>query len=181
MLGFLKGAGAVGIYAVVIRVTSLIVFALSIMNNVLSPTFANLYAEDKLEQLQKVVTQSTRLTTLFALVVTVGLIILRQWVLQLFGAEFTQGQTALIILSMGYLVNVMTGSVGFLLNMTKHANFSAMTAGFCAMLNVFLNFLLIPKWGFNGAATATATSMIVGNIVNAIWVYQKLGIKSTVI
>ena len=179
MLGALKGAGAVGVYAVVSRVTSLIVFALGIFNNVLSPTFATLYAEGKREQLQKVVTRSTRLISLFALVMTVGLIGLRYWILQIFGTEFLQGETALIILSIGYLVNAMTGSVGLLLNMTSYANLSAATTAFAALLNVCLNWLLIPKWGVNGAATATAISMIVGNVINAIWVRQKLGIQST--
>ncbi|TYT69738.1 flippase [Microcystis aeruginosa] len=181
MLGALKGAGAVGVYAVVSRVTSLIVFALGILNSVLSPTFATLYAEGKREQLQQVVTHSTRLISLFALVMTLGLIALRYSILQLFGAEFIQGQTALIILSIGYLVNALTGSVGLLLNMTRHAKFSAATVAFAALLNVCLNWLLIPKWGVNGAATATAISMIVGNVINAIWVRQKLGIKSTAI
>jgi O-antigen/teichoic acid export membrane protein len=181
MLGSLKGAGAVGVYAVISRVTSLIIFALGILNNVLSPTFATLYSEGKLKQLQKLVTQTTRLITLFALVITIGLIVFRYWILQLFGTDFLQGQTALIILSIGYLVNAMTGSVGVLLKMTRYANFSAATMGFSVFLNVFLNFLLIPQWGVNGAATATAFSMIVGNIINVIWVRQKLGIKSTVI
>jgi O-antigen/teichoic acid export membrane protein len=153
MLGALKGAGAVGIYAVVSRVTSLIVFALGILNSVISPTFATLYAEGKREQLQRLVTRTTRLISLFALVMTVVLIGLRYWILQLFGAEFIQGQTALIILSIGYLVNAMTGSVGLLLNMTRHANFSAATVALAAFLNICLNWLLIPRWGVNGAAT----------------------------
>jgi O-antigen/teichoic acid export membrane protein len=181
MLGSLQGASAVGVYAVVSRITTPIIFALGILNNVLSPTFATLYAEGKLVQLQRLVTRSTRLITLSALAMTIGLIILRQWVLSLFGAEFVQGQTALIILSIGYLVNAMTGSVAVLLSMTRHANFSAATVGLGVTLNVLLNWILIPKWGVNGAAVATATSMIVGNVINVIWVRLKLGIKSTAI
>ena len=181
MLGALKGAGAVGVYAVASRVTSLIVFGLGILNNVLSPTFATLYAEGKREELQKLVTHSTRLISLFALVMTLGLITLRYWVLQLFGAEFIQGQTALIILSIGYLVNALTGSVGILLNMTRHTKFIAATMAFAASLNVCLNWLLIPKWGVNGAAAATTIAMIAGSVICAVWVRQKLGIKSTVI
>jgi O-antigen/teichoic acid export membrane protein len=181
MLGAFKGAGAVGVYAVVTRVTSLIVFGLVIVNSILSPTFATLYAEGKLEQLQKLVTHSTRLISLFALVMTLVLIAMRSSILQLFGAEFIQGQTALLILSVGYLVNALTGSVGLLLNMTRHARFSAATMAFAVLLNVCLNWLLIPEWGVNGAATATAISMIVGNVISVIWVRQKLGIKSTVL
>jgi O-antigen/teichoic acid export membrane protein len=181
MLGALKGTSTVGVYAVVSRVAFLIIFAQGILNSVLSPTFATLYAEQKREQFQMLVTHSTRLISLFALVMTLGLIAFRYSILQLFGAEFIQGQTALIILSIGYLVNALTGSVGLLLNMTRHAKFSAATGAFAVSINVCLNYLLIPKWGLNGAATATATSMILGNVICVIWVRQKLGIKSTVI
>lgn len=181
MLGAFKGTATVGVYAVVSRVAFLIIFAQGILNSVLSPTFATLYAEGKREQLQMLVTHFTRLNSLFALVITLGLIALRCSILRLFGAEFIEGQTALIILSIGYLVNAMSGSVGLLLNMTRHAKFSAATVAFTASLNVCLNWLLIPKWGLNGAATATATSMIGGNVIGAILVRQKLGIKSTLI
>lgn len=181
MLGAFKGAGAVGVYAVVSRVTSLIVFGLVTLNSVLSPTFATLYAEGKLEELQNLVTHSTRIISLLALVMTLGLIALRSPILQLFGADFIYGQTALIILSVGYLVNALTGSVGLLLNMTGHARFSAATVAFAALINICLNWLLIPKWGVNGAATATAFSMIVSNVIGAILVRQKLGIKSSAI
>jgi O-antigen/teichoic acid export membrane protein len=112
---------------------------------------------------------------------TLGLITLRYWVLQISGAEFIQGQTALIILSIGYLVNALTGSVGILLYMTRHIEAYLATTAFAALLNVCLNWLLIPKWGVNGAATATTISMIASSVICAVWVRQKLGIKSTVI
>jgi O-antigen/teichoic acid export membrane protein len=181
MLGFLADAGAVGIYAIVNKVTSFIIFAWGIVNIVIMPTLATLYAEGKREQLQKLVTHTTRLTTLFALAIMSILIGGRYWILLLFGTEFTQGQTTLIIVSIGYLVIGMVGPVGYLLNMTKYAHFNVATIGFGALLNVCLNFLLIPKWGINGAATATATSTIIVCIVSAILVRHKIGIKSTLI
>ncbi len=49
MLGVFKGTGTMGVNAVVSRVASLIIFALGILNSVLSPTFATLYSEGKRE------------------------------------------------------------------------------------------------------------------------------------
>jgi hypothetical protein len=82
------------------------------------------------------VTIRTRLISLFDLVMILGLIAFRYSILQLFGDEFIQRQTALIILSIGYLVNAMTGSFVLLLNMTGHTKFSAAAVAFRASLNV---------------------------------------------
>ncbi|MFM7794413.1 MAG: polysaccharide biosynthesis C-terminal domain-containing protein, partial [Microcystis panniformis] len=81
----------------------------------------------------------------------------------------------------GYLVNALTGSVGILLYMTRHTKLISATTAFAALLNVCLNWLLIPKWGVNGAAAATTIAMIAGSVICAVWVRQKLGIKSTAI
>jgi O-antigen/teichoic acid export membrane protein len=51
--------------------------------------------------------------------------------------------------------------------------------GATAVLSVVLNAVLIPKWGIEGAAIATTTSMIVRNLSLALWIYWKMGIHST--
>lgn len=82
--------------------------------------------------------------------------------LLMFGEEFTKGGVALTILSFGYLVNAAMGSVGTLLVMTGRERDAATSVGATAVMNVILNVSLIAGWGLEGAATATAISMIVG-------------------
>jgi O-antigen/teichoic acid export membrane protein len=181
MLGAIQGVEAVGIYVVVNRLSSLIVFILMAVNSVLAPTAARLYAEGKIQQLQRVVTKSSRVVFLISLPVAGVLILLGHWLLLLFGSDFTQGQIALIVLSLGQLVNAGMGSVNLLLNMTGHENYTAISVGAGAVLNVALNALLIPQWGLEGAAVATAISMIFWNIMSLVWVKKALGINSTAI
>jgi len=82
-------------------------------------------------------------------------------------------------LSVGQLINAATGSVGLLLIMTGYERDAAICVGISAVLNVVLNATLIPKWGLTGAAIATTSSMMVWNILLAIWVYRRLRIHST--
>jgi len=180
MLGAIKGAEAVGIYVVVNRGVQLITFILMAVNNVLSPTIASLYAKGNMEQLQQVMTKSTRVVFLVSLLITGSLIGFGYWFLLLFGSDFTQGQNALTILSIGQLVNASAGSVALLLIMTGHENYTTISFAASAAFNIILNAVLIPHWGIEGAATATASSMIIWNILSLIWVQKKLGINSTV-
>ena len=97
----------------------------------------------------------------------------------LFGKEFTQGQYALTILCVGRLIHAAAGSVGLLLNMTGNERFTFISNVAGTGLNVVLNALLIPRWGVEGAALATTSTTILMNIMNTLWVRQKLGIHCT--
>ncbi len=179
MLGALKGAEAVGIYVVVNRLASLIVFVLTAVNSVLAPNIASLYAEGKIEQLQRVITKSSRAVFFASFCIAGSLMGFSYWFLLLFGQDFTQGQNTLIILCVGQLVNAAAGPVALILNMSGYENYTAMSIASSAILNVILNVLLIPQWGIEGAAIATASSMIILKIFSLIWVRKKLGIDST--
>lgn len=179
MLGAIKGAEAVGVYAVASRGTEIITFVLLAVNSALAPTVSGLYAVKDMKQLQRVITKSARMVLAFSLPVALGLIIFGKWFLLLFGEGFTEGKTALSILSIGYLLNATAGSVGLLLIMTGHERDTAVGVGISAILNIILNAIFIPLWGLNGASIATASSMVLWNILLTIWVYKRIGIHST--
>ncbi len=179
MLGAIQGAEAAGIYFAVSRGAQLINFILNSVNTVLAPNIATLYAEAKTKQLQQVVTKTSRIVLLIALPMTAFMIGFGYWYLLLFGQDFTQGQQALTILCIGQLAHASAGSVGLLLNMTGYEHFTFISSAGGTGLNVLLNTLLIPRWGLEGAALATTTTTIVTNLMNTLWVRQKLGIHCT--
>jgi O-antigen/teichoic acid export membrane protein len=179
MLGAIKGTHATGIYTVATKGAELITFILIAVNMALAPSIASLYAKKDMKRLQRLITQSARIILLISLPIGLGLIVFGHWFLLLFGQDFTQGKTALAILSTGQLVNAATGSVGLLLIMTGLERDVAIFVGTSALLGIIMNAFLIPKWGMEGAAIATATRMILWNILLAIWVYKRLGIHST--
>jgi O-antigen/teichoic acid export membrane protein len=179
MLGALKATEMAGIYNIAYRGAELIAFVFNSVNMILAPTIASLYATAEIEKLQRVITLTTRAVLLFSLPVAIFFIFFGNYFLSLFGQEFMRGHVSLCILSTGQMINVAMGSVGFLLVMTGHERKAAIGIGISAVLNILLNALLIPRWGIKGAATATASSMIIWKVLLAIWVYKKLGIHST--
>jgi len=180
MLGILKNSDSVGLYTVANRGAGLISFVLIAINTALAPNFASLYAGGDLKRLQKIVSNSCRIAFVSALIIALILMIFGQWFLFLFGAEFVRGQAALNILSLGQLINASTGAVALLLLMTGHERDTALGVTISALLNIFLNVILIPRWGAEGAATATAISMVVWNAILAVFAYKRLKINSTI-
>jgi O-antigen/teichoic acid export membrane protein len=179
MLGALKPSEMAGIYNITYRGAELIAFVFNSVNMVLAPTIASLYATSEIDTLQRVITWTTRSVLLISLPVTIFFIFFGNFFLSLFGQEFMKGHMSLCILSIGQMINVAMGSVGFLLVMTGHERKAAIGIGIGAVFNVILNAFLIPKFGMEGAATATSISVIVWNLLLAHWVYRRLGIHTT--
>lgn len=179
MLGAILGAEPTGIYAVANRIAGFIIFILGSVNAVLAPTIARLYVSGQMRRLQRIVTKSARVILFLSIPVALSLIVFGRWVLLLFGQDFTQGGTALAILSTGQLINAAAGSVGLLLIMTGHERDVAIAIGLSVALNVILNAILIPRWGIAGAAVTTASSMILRNLWLLVQVYRRFGIDST--
>ena len=181
LLGILGSEKLVGIYFVSYRLATMVTFILIAANTALAPIIARLYAEGDLERLQHVITKSVRILLLVSLPLALAFILEGHWFLLLFGPEFTQGRVALAILCLGQIVNIASGSVGFLLIMTGHERQAALGLAISVLANIVLNVTLIPVWGLKGAACATAISMLIWNVLLVVMVHKRLGIHPTVL
>ena len=180
MLGMIKGAREAGIYQVANRLAGLISFFLLAAIPALGPEISSLYAARRMDRLQQVVTRAVRLILAASLPVGLTLILFGQWFLaHLYGSDFAQGRIALMILSAGQLANVAMGSAAYMLLMMglEIDTAKGMAAG--AAANIVLNAALIPHWGLEGAAFASATSMILWNVWLSVLAYKRLGVHST--
>lgn len=180
MLGTLQGTVAVGLYVVANRGSEIISYTLIAVNTAMASKFAGLYAKGNKKKLQQQVTKCTRLITAISFPLGIMLIVFGHWFLRLFGPEFTAARNVLTILCISNLINALVGSVSLLLTMSGHARHVSITISITAGLNVLLNALLIPRFGVEGAAIATATSTIVRNLVLERVVRQKIGVRTSV-
>jgi O-antigen/teichoic acid export membrane protein len=176
MVGALLGTKEAGIYAVASRLAGLLVFVLVAINAILSPTVAELYAQNKMQKLQYVFTLSVKGAFLFSLLMGAGLIVWGDLFLSMFGKEFIAAFLALKILIIGQVCNAAVGSVGVLLNMTGHQSDAVKVLAVSAVLNIALNWVLIKVYGVNGAAAATAIVMVLTNGTFAFLVWKRLKI-----
>ena len=110
--------------------------------------------------------------------VTLVLLAAPGFILQLFDAQFAEGAWLLRILALGQLVNVATGSVGYLLMMTGHEKLMRNNIAVWAVVNLAGNLVLVPRYGTVGAAVSTAFCLAFMNIVSYVLVRQKLKIDT---
>jgi len=180
MLGLFTDSSDVGVYRVATRGAEGVLFVLVAANLTAAPVISRLYHQSEHKQLQEAITFTARMVLLFALPVALLLMFWGGPIIEfLFGSAYVGGALALAILAGGQLINAGAGSVSMLLTMTGRERSNAKIAVAGALTNITLNATLIPVWGINGAAAATATSIAVVNILLAISVRRSLGLDST--
>lgn len=178
LLGIWASSADVGLYSAANRTAALVSLVLMAANSIIAPKMAAIYKSGDMEALGKVARQSVLLLTGMALPALLLFMLAPRWVMSLFGAEFSEAWIMLVILAGGQLVNVATGSVGFLLMMTGREK-SVFTANVIALAVCTLGCLtLIPLFAGLGAALASAIALIVVNLVRVRYVYKEFGIMT---
>ncbi len=178
LLGVWASSSEVGLFSAANRAAMLVGLVLIAANSIIAPKMATLYRQGDMEGLGRVTRHSALLLTMMALPVILIFLLAPHWVMSLFGAEFTGAWLMLVIMALGQLVNVMTGSVGFLLMMTGREK-SYLRANFVALaICVLLSVALIPWLGGIGASTAAAASLAIVNLLRVRFVWRDMGIMA---
>jgi O-antigen/teichoic acid export membrane protein len=177
MLGIMDSNTGTGIYKAASVVSQLVAFGLGVVNVIILPRIATMYAKGDLESIQRLVVNSAQKITTFAFFAVLLLILGGKFIITIiFGEAFTEGYLALVILAFGQLGNAFFGPVALVLNMTGNERWTLIGLSASVAVNAALNFILIPPFGIEGAALATASSLLVWNMLLTIAVSRQLGI-----
>ncbi len=173
MLGFFTGPFEVGVYSVALKLATITSMGLVAINTIIAPKFSELYWKKDTESLKKVVKFSARIIFFSSAPILLIYFIFPRYVLSFFGKNFIDGYSALMILSAGQFINSISGSVGNFLNMTDNQNIFRNISLIALIINIVLNYFLIPRYSYNGAAIATACSMAIWNLISLVYIKIK--------
>lgn len=181
MLGAIRGAADTGIYAAASRLAYLLAFVTVAGETALAPVMARLHASEGQGQLQRILTRFVRMSFFLVLPFGIGTILVRSWILSIFGPDFSAAESALVILVVGRLVDVALGSGALMLSMTGYERMVAGVFAAAAMVNLALNALLIPRYGVEGAAVASTISLVAAKFALSRYAAIKAGLHVTVL
>ncbi|MFS1861400.1 polysaccharide biosynthesis C-terminal domain-containing protein [Vibrio lentus] len=162
----------VAFFASAQRTATLASFVLIAVNLVVAPKFAQAFAQNQQGEVNKLSLLSSRLMMLIATPVLAFMFFFPEFLMGLFGQQYKAAAPLLQILAVGQFINVITGSVGYLLNMTGHEKDMRNVVLFSGPLAIVLAFGLTSEFGLMGAAYATAISVATQNLL-AVWMVKK--------
>lgn len=159
--GGLLAADQIAIFNVTFRVAFLISFGIHAMDAITAPQVAKLHAAQDFQALQILISRSTKIKFLGALIGLAGLVIFGQSILALFGEEFVMGYHALLILALSQLIIASFGAGTQLLNISGHQDQSLYISIGSAIVLFGLHTQLIPLFGLYGIAISVVLVIFV--------------------
>jgi O-antigen/teichoic acid export membrane protein len=167
----------VGIYFAAGKTMALIMFVHYAVGSAVAHKFAALHARGDHDGLRSFVRDAVNWTFWPSLASALVILALGKPLLSLFGPQFATGYPVMCILVVGFLTRSAMGPADYLLNMLGEQKLCAAVLFGAALLNIVLNAVLVPKFGIVGAASATATSLTIAALTNAVVVWWRLGIS----
>lgn len=168
-------ASSVAHMAAAQRFAQLISLVLMVTNMIVAPRFAAFYQQGKTEDLKQLARRTTRIMALVATPIIMLLMALAAPLMQLFGKGFESAVPLVRILMLAQWINVVTGSVGYLLQMTGHERDMRNIAVLAGIFSIVFVAVLTAYYGVIGAAWGTAIAVSTQNIGALLMVRRRLG------
>lgn len=157
MLGFMLGDYEVGIYTAGSKINKIIVNLLSSVLVVFLPRLSYYVKLGKKEEFTSMVDKALNYILGLTIPACIGFVLLSKEIILLFsGSEFIGAIPVLMIKAPNIIFSVLNGFIAIQLFMPLGKEKISLYATLCgALLNVFFNVLLIPKFGAVGSSVAT--------------------------
>jgi len=165
VLGFFVTSSFVGYYEVAWNLASLLAIFGNSISESLFPTISELDSNADRDAVTDLVTNGLAYTGLFLLPGFVGVVLIGDSVLGLYGQEFEQAATVLAILVVARLIYAYESQFVVTLNALNHPDIAFRINLAFLVANVGLNVALVSLYGWIGAAVATATAALVGLVL----------------
>ncbi|MGB0639198.1 MAG: polysaccharide biosynthesis C-terminal domain-containing protein, partial [Myxococcota bacterium] len=170
MLTALASLADVGVYRVSVALAMLGALPVMASTTMFGPVVAELvYIKDqvRLNSLLKIV---TRWLLVIAAPLYIGVLLLPDIILGIFDESYLSGERALSILMIGQAVYVACAPTGAILTNAGHSMLNLINGLVAVGLNIALNAWLIPQYGIEGAAIASATALATWSLLRLVQV-----------
>ena len=172
-LKYFYGDNYVAYYSVAIKIISII----SVANNALSLSVATDIAynfqNNNFNILKTILNKTAKIIFYFSFALTILILMFSNSILNVFGKEYLISKEILIILLLGNLIMAISGNTYIYLLMTNKGKILGRLIFISVLINVILNFILIPKYCLYGAAISSVIALLFWNFMGSLYVYKK--------
>ena len=176
MLGLLTDVGTVGLYQPAARTAGLLRSTLLAFAGIAAPMIAGYHGRREFDGIRATYGMVNRWIVTIVMVPFLLLALFPGEVLSVFGKGFGAGSTALLLLSVSSLLLAWFGLGNTVLAMCGGERLSMINQAVALVLQALLHWLLIPRFGLNGAALSTLVVMVLLTLARMIQLRSLLAI-----
>lgn len=174
MLGLLASREDVGIYAIAASLAAFGSVPANAVVSIFNPFIAELVYSGETARLDRLLKTVTRWLVVVAVPVYLVLLLLPDLVLAVYDDAFAVAALPLVVLTVGQAINTACAPTMRLIPMSGHALLNLVNGVIALVLNVALNWLLIPEHGALGAAMATGLTLAAWSLWRVVEVWFML-------
>lgn len=178
LLGWSGDASDAGRFALAFNVAMLVQLPLTAITVYFGPKASELHTRGRSDLLQELLSRATLLSFLGAGLLALPPMALAEPLLRLFNADFVPAAPLVRWLVLGQLLAAAAGPQQALMTMTGHERAAAVLVAVFAVVNVVACAAVIPHYGADGAAAATAASVCAWNLAMAVYIRTRLRLRS---
>jgi O-antigen/teichoic acid export membrane protein len=177
ILGYWATAQDIGIYLAAFQTAAIISLVLSAFIAGSAPIISRAWSQGDRARMSEVYQAVSRLAITVSLPIFCCFVLFSCEILEMFGANFTAGTTALLLLAIGQLFNNATGSANSVLLMSGHSRLVMTNTIIMGIVLLAATAAIIPFWGITGAALAASLTFIVTNFIRVMQVWKIHGVQ----
>lgn len=177
MLSYFRPSREVGLYGAAYPLASSMVIVLGVFGYLYLPLASRLDSADSTDSMESIYRITTRWVYVLTFPLFLTFFVFPADVIEVvFGSAYMSGGPALSILAVGFFTNAAFGRSRETLSAMGTTRFVLFSNVFGVFVNVILNLLLIPVYGFIGAAIASAASYTALNSVAYVFLRRHHGV-----
>ncbi len=172
MLTFYVIDTQIGIFTTMVYIASVILIPYKALNRISGPYVADFWKKGDLKGIQKIYQRTSLINMMVGVFIFLGIWINRFTMVEIMQkGDYSPGLTALFILGLARIFDMTSGLNGIILNTSQKYIYDLVFQLGLLIVGISTNLLLIPIYGIEGAAIATAISLVFINLSRMIMVY----------
>lgn len=169
----IAGMSSVGIYYIALYVTSIYQIPYRALSIAASPVLNKEFQNGNMDMVRDLFSRSS--VNIWIVTFGMALLIIANLdnAFTFLPSKYASAYPVVLILILGRTINMLTGLNNEVISYSKYYKFNFYITAILILLIVSLNFLLIPKYGINGAAWGTTIAIGVHNITKLVFLWIK--------
>lgn len=171
------GLAAAGVFAIATYFGSVIQIPARSILRVSSSIIADAWRDNDLENIRTVYHKTCLNQFIIGLLLLTAITVNIDYLMALLPPEYAEGKYVIILMSIGYLVDMATGANGIIIATSKYFRYDTYFMFLLVVVTFATNLYFIPRYGISGAALASCITYIIFNFLRYLFIWKKFDMQ----
>ena len=173
MINSILGEAKAGVYSIAFQIGTIILIPARSLYRIMTSIVAEAFKKDDIQEVASLYKKSCNNQLAIGILLFIGIYANIDNIMQLIPKEYASGKNVILVLSLGYLIEMATGINQVIIANSKYYRFDAFFVFLMVGLVIIANLIFIPIYGITGSAIATAITVFANNFLRFIFLKIK--------